>query len=301
MTIYRLDEYKINESDSGELSWETHFGLGALQEGKCFKKGSILFIGPAENRRDGFLKLEFMAHLQEFPNWLKTKYYCRGFGIYHCKTGKRITKEEMQLWKFENRINKESRSYSAKPLRDTPNGRAGADVSYKLQRYEITNKLNNEIVWKTHAGRSNFNGGIGTVLEDILFIGSGKDIQIPLDKRQFLENLEKLPEWNQTKYYCTKLSLHDCKPGSRIGEERKGWTGKRRTTEKKGTRKRDKKGSAFKSIKSDLSEKTAVLFGPRAKKWLSHIVEWILLTIPLLIAFLIRLAKKLTKKQRGGN
>jgi hypothetical protein len=47
--IYKLSEYKIIESDTGELRWEAHFGLGALQEGRCFKKGTILFIGPDEN------------------------------------------------------------------------------------------------------------------------------------------------------------------------------------------------------------------------------------------------------------
>ena len=60
--IYKLGEYKIIESDTGELRWEAHFGLGALQEGRCFKKGTILFIGPAESQRDGFLILEFIDH-----------------------------------------------------------------------------------------------------------------------------------------------------------------------------------------------------------------------------------------------
>ena len=282
---YKLGEYKIIESDSGDLRWETHFGLGALQEGRCFKKGSILLIGPAENRRDGFLKLEFMAHLNAFPDWFKTKYYCRGLEIYHCETGKKVTKEEMQRWAIEKGINKRNGYYSAKtedPLNGIATGMATANVSYRLQRYEITKRLNNEIVWKTCGGRGTFNGGIGTVLEDILFIGSGQNIEIPLDKIQFLGNLEKLPEWNQTKYYCTKLSLHDCNTGIRIQERRQRWTGGRRTAEKKGARKAYKKSAAFHSIKSDLSEKTAIFLSLQAKKWLSGIVNWMRLTMPII-------------------
>jgi hypothetical protein len=37
INIYKLGEYKIIESDAGELRWEAHFGLGELQEGRCFK------------------------------------------------------------------------------------------------------------------------------------------------------------------------------------------------------------------------------------------------------------------------
>jgi hypothetical protein len=48
------------------LSWEAHFGLGALQEGKCFRKGMILFIGPAEGDRPGYLKKDFLDHLKQY-------------------------------------------------------------------------------------------------------------------------------------------------------------------------------------------------------------------------------------------
>ena len=67
--IFKLGEYKIIESDDRYLKWETHSGIGEIKEGRCFQKGSILFIGPPESRRDGFLKFEFMAHLKGFPDW----------------------------------------------------------------------------------------------------------------------------------------------------------------------------------------------------------------------------------------
>ena len=97
-TIYRLGEYKIIESDTGQLMWETHYGFGEIQKGRCFRKGSILFIGSAESYQNGFLKGEFLDDLKKYPKWGKTKFYCTGAGVRHCKNGKSVTKDEMMLW-----------------------------------------------------------------------------------------------------------------------------------------------------------------------------------------------------------
>ena len=299
INICKLSEYKIIESVTGALGWEAHFGLGEIKEGRCFKKGTILFIGPAESRRHGFLKLEFMTHLNGFPVWLKTKYYCRGFEIYHCKTGKKVTKEEMQLWMLGGDINKGDNRYLAnlEQLSDDISTRsAKGDVSYRLQRYEITKTSNNQIVWKTHAGRSTFNSGICTISEDILFIDSGQIKQIHLNKRQFLENLEQLPEWNQTKYYSPKLSLHDCKARNGIPEKGKKWPDEAKTRKKHAAKKTYKKSAVFKLRKSDLSEKIAQFFTQGARKRLTYIVAWILLNLPIFFAYLIRIWKNLKER-----
>ncbi|MFC1516705.1 hypothetical protein ACFL7E_08115 [Thermodesulfobacteriota bacterium] len=222
-TFYKLGEYKIIESGTGELGWEAHFGLGALQEGRCFRKGRILFIGPAESDRLGFLKGEFLDHLKPFPVWLKTKYFCRGFDVYHCKTGKKVTKVEMQLWMLNRGIDEGDRLYSDR--------RARVDVAFRLQKYEIIEKTNNQFVWRTYAGPNTVSSGNCIILEDILFIGSWQNEQSTINKRQFLSNLQQLPKWDRTKYFCPKLSLHECKTGNRIQEERKGWPGEKRATE----------------------------------------------------------------------
>ena len=294
--MYKLGEYKIIESGSGELGWEAHFGLGEVKEGRCFKKGAILFIGPAENRCEGFLKLEFMAHLNGFPVWLKTKYYCRGFEIYHCKTGRKVTKEEMQLWMLGGDINKGDNRYLTNPEQlsdDISTRSATEDASCRLQRYEVIKKSNDQIIWKTDAGPSTFNGGTGIILEDILFMGLPQNEKTHLSKRQFLSNLEQLPEWNQTRYYSPKLSLHDCKTRGGIQEERKRWSGERRATEKNAAKKRCKNSTALKLRKSVLSEKTAMFFTHWARKWLTYVVDWILLNLPMFFAYLIRHWKKL--------
>ena len=73
---YKLAEYKIIENVYGDLSWECHFGLGTLKNGKCFINGDILYFKPSDNTGPGFLKGEFLDHLNRLPKWQKTKYYC---------------------------------------------------------------------------------------------------------------------------------------------------------------------------------------------------------------------------------
>ncbi|MBC8430291.1 MAG: hypothetical protein H8D96_00055 [Desulfobacterales bacterium] len=87
-TSYRLGRFEIIEKENGEIHWETHAGFGRLRTGKCFIEGEILFIGPHKTEELGFLKGEFIDHLNKFPKWEKTKYYCSSYSIYSCKTGR---------------------------------------------------------------------------------------------------------------------------------------------------------------------------------------------------------------------
>ena len=73
---YKLGRYKILEGPGGGLCWESHAGIGSAQTGRCFIEGSILIIGPTETEKSGYLKREFMEHLDRLPLWEKTKYYC---------------------------------------------------------------------------------------------------------------------------------------------------------------------------------------------------------------------------------
>ena len=293
---YKLDEYKIIESDSGDLRWEAHFGIGALQEGRCFKKGMILFIGPAESDRLGFLKGEFLDHLKQSPEWLKTKYYCRGLEVYHCRTGKRVTKVKMQLWMLNQGIDEKERIFTEKlgPYFDgISSERISEDVHFRLQQYEITKKAKGQIVWKTYAGPNTVTGGNCITLEDILFIGSRQNEQSTMSKRQFLSNLQQLPKWDQTRYYCSKLSIHDCKAGKRLLKKSKRWAGGRRTKETHISGKEYDNRTKFKLKISDLSENRAMVFTRWVWKCMTHAADLILLIISLFFNFLTRLLKAL--------
>lgn len=295
-SFYKLDEYKIIESDIGELRWEAHFGIGRLQEGRCFKKGMILFIGPAESDRLGFLKGEFLDHLKQFPEWLKTKYYCRGLEVYHCQTGKRVAKVEMQLWMLERGIDEGGRIFTEQSgpyWDDISTRRTAGEVAFRLQRYEIIKKANGQIVWKTHAGPNTVSGGNCITLEDILFIGSRQNDQSTMSKRQFLSNLQQLPKWDQTRYYCSKLSLHDCKTGNRLLEKNKRWPGERRTSKTHIVGKEHKNRTKFKLKIPDLSENRAMVFIRWVWKFMTYTADLILLIISLFFNFLTRLWKTL--------
>jgi len=87
-TSYRLGRYEIIKKENGEVGWEAHAGFGGLRAGRCFIEGEILLIGPYETEKLGFLKGEFIQHLNKLPKWEKTKYYCSSYTIYNCKTGR---------------------------------------------------------------------------------------------------------------------------------------------------------------------------------------------------------------------
>ena len=236
-TIYRLGEYKIIEFDTGQLMWEAHFGFAEFQRGRCIRKGSILFIGPAENCRNGFLKGEFLDDLKKYPKWGKTKFYYIGAGIHHCKNGKRVTKEEMVLWTLGR-----SPGAGAELHRDASkifsNGavaeKDAENAVYRLQRHEIIVRTDGQIISRTYSGSNSVNTGNCYILENILFIGPQQNKTSNFNKRQFLANLRQLPIWDQTAYFSKRFSLHECEPGYGVKGELKKLTFETNTTKEYG-------------------------------------------------------------------
>ena len=98
-TAYRLADYKVIENNHGDLWWETHIGLGSLKGGKCFINEDILFIEPSDITGPGFLKGEFLDHLNKLPKWERTQYFCPSYVIYYSNTGAicRSLEEEKDL------------------------------------------------------------------------------------------------------------------------------------------------------------------------------------------------------------
>ena len=223
-TIYRLGEYKIIESDTGQLMWEAHFGFCDFQKGRCFRKGSILFIGPAENCQDGFLKGEFLDDLKKYLKWGKTKFYCIGVGVHHCKNGKSVTKEEMMLWTHGRSPGEGIERHRGAPEIFSNCAAAGKvleNAVYRLQRYEVIVKTDGQIYSRTYSGSNSISSGKCFILDNILFIGPQQNKPSTFNKRQFLANLRQLPIWDQTAYFSKRFSLHECEPGKEVEEERK--------------------------------------------------------------------------------
>ena len=131
---YRLAQYEIIENESGELWWKAHAGLGRVSHGKCFIKDGMLFI-EASSEADlkkpgepGFLRREFLKHLNQLPKWEKTEYYCSSYTLRLCKTGGIPLEREMssrareRTKKITNSVTTEvsgSRGLKPKPFDET--------------------------------------------------------------------------------------------------------------------------------------------------------------------------------------
>jgi hypothetical protein len=102
--------------------------------------GSILFIEPGHtSEENGFLKGEFLDQLNRLPKWGKTHYYCTSFNIVKCKTDQK-RKPSSANNKFSQPTNQE-------------------DVSYRLGQFEIIEKKDGKLLWKSYSDRGTIKVG----------------------------------------------------------------------------------------------------------------------------------------------
>jgi len=220
-TFYSLGEYKIIERDNGALWWEAHAGLSAFIGGKCFIRGEILFIGLAESEEPGFLANEFLNQLERFPKWGKTKHYCLNYTIYECRSGRKLTEEEIAAWSRSQTQLTEETDFSETPFRKGNQEQGSGsteDVSYRLGRYEIIQKPSGQVWWKAPSGHTCLREGKSNIVGDILFIGAGETGESGNLRSEFLERLDQLPEWRTTQYYSPSYALYDCETGRSLAE-----------------------------------------------------------------------------------
>ncbi len=211
-TVYKLAEYKITENAHGDLWWETHIGLGSLKIGKCFINGDILFIKPSDSKGPGFLKGEFLDHLNKLPKWGKTKYYCVSYKIYKCKSvNKKPFFEEVK-----SRMQDETILQKNKLIQEEKSGKVDTlnQISNKLHRYEIIEKNNGQLFWKSYSGLRSFKKGQCHIKGSILFLEPGETGPHKLMKKDFMQQLNQLPDWDRTKYFCASYTIHYSKTGA---------------------------------------------------------------------------------------
>jgi len=196
---YRLAEYKIIESEDGSIWWETHSGFCSVRMGRCFVSGSILFVESAyTSEENGFLKGEYLDQLNRLPKWEKTKYYCISFHIVKCKPD--------QEEKSPSTDNKFSQPTTQE------------DISYRLRQFEIIEKREGALFWKTYSGRWTIKVGKGFVDGNILFLGRGEPEKIDIIKKAFVERLVVLPAWEKTDYFCQHYILYSCETNTICSE-----------------------------------------------------------------------------------
>jgi hypothetical protein len=212
-SIYKMGEYKITEYNSDDLLWEIHFGMGALKEGKCFRKGQILFLSPTHDERPGFLKGEFLDHLKPLPCWQKTRYYCPGIHIRRCDNGKKVSEHEMYLWGNDPELRLEHKADHQNhdlKLKTSDLDENTIEVSYALNNHEIVKKENGKLLWKRCGTLNRVNSGRCIIMENILFIGPPENEQPNTLKRLFHDRLKLLPKWDDTEYYSCDFAILEC-------------------------------------------------------------------------------------------
>jgi len=196
---YRLAEFKITESKDGSIWWEAHSGFCSVKIGRCFVSGRILFIEPGHtSEENGFLKGEFLDELNRFPKWKKTNYYCTSFNIVNCKADQKI--------KFPSANNK------------FPKQTTQEDVSFRLGQFEIIEKRDCKLLWKSYSGRADIKVGKAFMDGNILFLGRGEAEKTGIMKKDFLERLSILLAWEKTDYFCQHYTLYSCETNATCNE-----------------------------------------------------------------------------------
>ena len=226
-TAYRLGEYKIIEYEHGDLWWETHIGLGSSKSGKCFINGDILFIKPSDSMEPGFLKGEFLDHLYKLPKWEKTKYYCASYKIYGCKSGRKKPLFDGLDSQLQDEVIIEKNGSIKREIAKTEDKSVKADttdhISHKLGRYEIIEKNTGQLFWKSPSGLGSLKVGRCHIKGSILFLEPGEAEQSGLKKKEFLHQLNQLPDWERTQYFCPSYAIYYSNTGAicrRLGEEK---------------------------------------------------------------------------------
>ena len=216
-TAYRLGEYKIIEYEHGDLWWETHIGLGSSKSGECFINGDILFIKPSDSMGPGFLKGEFLDHLKKLPKWEKTKYHCASYKIHECKSGR----SKPLFGRLDGWSQHEAILNDGSTQRETPEIRHKSikvdtteHISYKLDRYKITEMNNGQFFWKSPSGLGPLKKGRCHIKGSILFLEPGQTEQSSLLKREFMQQLIRLPDWERTKYFCPSYTIYYANTGA---------------------------------------------------------------------------------------
>jgi len=193
--LYRLGEYRITDYENGRLGWERHVDFGVQRSGDGTLLGGVLILGPGSHEENGFLIGEFLDQLKKLPVWNKTRYYCHASEMLEVATGRGLTED------FLNRAS----SLENKPPIGLKSG------MFRLGRYRITLTAGNAVLWQTVGGGNRVAGGPGRIESGLLIFGSQEVDEEGPNKRDFLEELNHLPQWEGTQVWCLESVLHECR------------------------------------------------------------------------------------------
>jgi hypothetical protein len=87
---------------------------------------------------------------------------------------------------------------------------------YRLGEYQITEYENGLLQWTTNIHFGMQRSGRCFILGNILIIGHWNHEEIGYLKLEFFEQLQKLPAWNKTRFYCFTSELLDVATGQSL-------------------------------------------------------------------------------------
>jgi nucleoid DNA-binding protein len=70
------------------------------------------------------------------------------------------------------------------------------------------------LFWKSYEGLRSFKKGRCHINGSILFLAPGETGLSKLMKKEFLQQLNQLPDWDRTKYFCASYSIHYSNTGA---------------------------------------------------------------------------------------
>jgi hypothetical protein len=193
--LYRLGEYRITDYENGRLSWKRHVDFGVQRSGDGYLLDDTLILGPASHEENGFLIGEFLDRLKKIPVWDKTRYYCHASELLEVATGRELTED------FLTRI---SSSEKRNPTGLKPG-------MFRLGRYRITLSAGHEVFWQTPGGVHRVAGGPGRIESGLLILGPQEVDEEGPKKRDFLDKLIHLSQWEGTQVWCQESVLQECR------------------------------------------------------------------------------------------
>ncbi|MDH5202607.1 MAG: hypothetical protein OEW69_05050 [Nitrospirota bacterium] len=87
---------------------------------------------------------------------------------------------------------------------------------YRLGEYRITEYENGQLWWETHVALGEQRRGKCFIHGDVLIIGHWSHEESGYLIREFFEQLQKLPAWNKTRYFCFASNLLDVVTGQSL-------------------------------------------------------------------------------------
>lgn len=198
---FRLGEYLITDFGSGLIGWEAHHDFGLQRSGRCHRWGKVLVLGEFEEEKSGYLKGEFLDRLKTLPPWDHTRYFCLSSQLRMVNAGRG----------FDNTLLKEIGDQGIQ--RKVQSGRTGADEAgpFRLGRYRITAVPDREFIWETWGDGNTIVKGNCSPESGILLMGPAQGLSGEQNKREFIQQLRRLPLWQDTRLWCRQDALQPCR------------------------------------------------------------------------------------------